>query len=470
MAGLTDREIKAAIREAQATAKNVFRTSPHTTRGRGRLTVRAQPTGECLFYFRYVDPSGKRDSLPLGAYHEKGKGGLTLKEAFAKESELAGLYQAGHRDLRGYLQHEQAEQRERIERAAQQREAAQREAKTGTMKALLDGYVLHLQAQSKRESAGNVRSIFKCHVYEPFPEMAAMPASKVTRHDVNKLLARCIRANKGRTAAKLRSYGASAWTCAMNASSDPTVHERLSGFNVETNPFALVSARPLAKFNKPGDRTLTETELRSYIRAVRAIRHGVNGATRDALLLDLYLGGQRGVQMLRATPADVDMDARTVTIYDRKGRRLHPRVHVVPLANRAAEIMAARLALRNENSKPLPYIFTSDGKVHTRLETLSHAVHELCDALLNDGDSGVTTPFTFKDVRRTCETMFARMGVSSDIRAQVQSHGLGGVQNRHYDRHDYMNEKRETLEAWERRLAQIESGVTLNNVRELKRA
>ena len=56
--------------------------------------------------------------------------------------------------------------------------------------------------------------------------------------------------------------------------------------------------------------------------------------------------------------------------------------------------------------------------------------------------------FEMRDLRRTCETMLAALGVSSDIRAQVQSHGLGGVQARHYDRHNYMAEKRSTLEAW----------------------
>lgn len=34
---------------------------------------------------------------------------------------------------------------------------------------------------------------------------------------------------------------------------------------------------------------------------------------------------------------------------------------------------------------------------------------------------------------------------SRDVRGQVQSHGLGGVQNRHYDRHEYLAEKRATL-------------------------
>jgi hypothetical protein len=54
--------------------------------------------------------------------------------------------------------------------------------------------------------------------------------------------------------------------------------------------------------------------------------------------------------------------------------------------------------------------------------------------------------------------MLAALGVSSDIRAQVQSHGLGGVQARHYDRHSYMVEKRTTLEAWNQHLHAIVSG------------
>ena len=42
------------------------------------------------------------------------------------------------------------------------------------------------------------------------------------------------------------------------------------------------------------------------------------------------------------------------------------------------------------------------------------------------------------------------MGISKDLSAQIQSHGLGGVQDRHYDRHEYMDEKRRVLKAWAR--------------------
>lgn len=43
------------------------------------------------------------------------------------------------------------------------------------------------------------------------------------------------------------------------------------------------------------------------------------------------------------------------------------------------------------------------------------------------------------------ETLLASEGISRDIRAQIQSHGLSGVQVRHY-RHDYRDAKQRVLE------------------------
>jgi hypothetical protein len=65
--------------------------------------------------------------------------------------------------------------------------------------------------------------------------------------------------------------------------------------------------------------------------------------------------------------------------------------------------------------------------------------------------------FELRDLRRTAETMLAALKVPSDIRAQLLSHGLGGVQYRHYDRHDYMAEKKQALELWARHLTKLKA-------------
>ena len=64
----------------------------------------------------------------------------------------------------------------------------------------------------------------------------------------------------------------------------------------------------------------------------------------------------------------------------------------------------------------------------------------------------ISSPFTLGDLRRTVETRLAAAGISMDIRAQLQSHGLSGVQIRHYDKHSYLQEKQHALETLRRLL------------------
>jgi hypothetical protein len=67
-------------------------------------------------------------------------------------------------------------------------------------------------------------------------------------------------------------------------------------------------------------------------------------------------------------------------------------------------------------------------------------------------------PFQLRDVRRTLETLLASLGVSRDTRSQVQSHGLGGVQQRHYDMHEYFQEKRAALVLLAAHVARLRTG------------
>jgi hypothetical protein len=53
--------------------------------------------------------------------------------------------------------------------------------------------------------------------------------------------------------------------------------------------------------------------------------------------------------------------------------------------------------------------------------------------------------FQLKRVRSGIETLLAQARVPLHIRGQLQSHGIGGVQERHYDAHDYIPEKEQAL-------------------------
>ncbi|EGT3589762.1 integrase [Proteus mirabilis] len=47
------------------------------------------------------------------------------------------------------------------------------------------------------------------------------------------------------------------------------------------------------------------------------------------------------------------------------------------------------------------------------------------------------------------------MEISSKLRDIVQNHKRPGVSQKHYDRYDYLREKRETLDAWCEKLSSL---------------
>ena len=55
-------------------------------------------------------------------------------------------------------------------------------------------------------------------------------------------------------------------------------------------------------------------------------------------------------------------------------------------------------------------------------------------------------------MRRTFKTLAGEMGISSELRDMVQNHKKPGVSQKHYDRYDYLKEKREIIVVWHEKL------------------
>ena len=221
----------------------------------------------------------------------------------------------------------------------------------------------------------------------------------------------------------------------------------------------------MAHHNRAGQRVLSELELRAYMAKLPE----QTIMTRLALELDLMLGGQRPTQLLRVKAADVDVTSNPgeIVLLDPKGARRQARVHVLPLVGRARELVTEALALN-----PTGPLFSNGadeyGKpIALRMDTLSSAVTQMSRAMVKAGEA--RSPFSMRDIRRTCETQLAAIGVSKDMRGQLLSHGLGGVQDRNYDRHGYWTEKVMALRGWERRLKAVATGKA-TTVTPIKRA
>lgn len=320
-----------------------------------------------------------------------------------------------------------------------------------TLRALCDAYCDNLDSRGKNQSARQARSVFKCHVIESNADLANLPAREVTAHQIATIVRKVTEQGKDRAAGILRSYLSAAYNAARKAPFDAKLPASFIAYGVESNPVEPIATIPVNR----GERTLTPNELKDYMSALSA-----DDLPDMALSLALYAGGQRMAQLLRAKVSDYARETKTLRLLDGKGKRTAPREHLLPLAPKAAAIVEKLIVRADEQKSPL--LFSSDG-ITTMVDTTpgKRAV-AICKELK-------APTYQLRDIRRTCETMLAGIGIHKDIRAQLLSHGLSGVQAAHYDRHEYIDEKRAALAAWERRLDDISKGKTASNVVELKR-
>jgi len=337
---------------------------------------------------------------------------------------------------------------------ARQTEVAQKaQAAQYTVIALCEWYIKHQVALGK-QSSSDAASIFTKHVGST--TFATIPANKFTAVHATSLIRAVVQQGHPRTAAKLRAYLRAAYALAQGAETNPQAPASLVLFGIETNPIASTSAIKNSMTERKT--TLNEAELGEVMRLLAARRDVAYDDALAAFELSIHLGGQRLAQVLRLRIEDVDIAARTVLLFDPKGRRATPRQHILPLTKSAFNLMQHVLSHRRAD-----WLF-GDKTAQTTPDTLARKGAALLTEAQDNvrkrtDDKGVLRPkIEARDLRRTAETMLAAMGISKDTRAQLLSHGLGGVQDRHYDQHDYLVEKRNALLAWESKLLELSQG------------
>ena len=292
-----------------------------------------------------------------------------------------------------------------------------------TLQALLNAYTEHLERLG-RMSHRDARSIFRLHVTEAFPDIAAQPAVEFSDEQAADLLRRVLVAGKGRTANKLRAYLHAAFETARRARTDPTVPVAFKAFNIRLNPIADTGSAPSA--NRADKNPLSLEELRMYWRLLQR-RDDHKGAI---LRIHLLTGAQRIAQFVRLETAGVI--ANDMLLHDGKGRPgKPPRRHLLPLTP----------AVKNDLKFIAPagkFAFSTDGgKTHISNTTLSSWAKDV----VGDHIPG----FQAKRLRSGVETALAAAGVAESVRGRLQSHGISGIQATHYDGYEYRNEKLQAL-------------------------
>ena len=409
----------------------------------GSLEARKLASGAVTFYWR-VTINGKTAREVIGVYDPSAPPkslkptarGFSVLAAMRAAEALAEQHHA-NLDQGGFAGVKAAEKEAKAKAVTAKLEAAQ-----FTLEALLTDYCDHLEALG-RVAHRDARSIFKLHVVEAWPKVAALPANQVTGEQIADMMRRVIELGKARTSNKLRSYMRAAYQTAKAARSKASIPVKFKSYGVTHNPGA--DTEPDESANKADKRPLSAEEMRSYWQAIKTAP-GFRGAV---LRLHLLTGGQRIEQLVNLRTENVT--AASIMLFDGKGRPgKPPRPHTVPLVPTAA---AALLECQPQGTYA---ISTDKGATHLSAITLSAwAV------------AATTLPaFQAKRIRSGVETLLASARISSDIRGRLQSHGISGVQARHYDGHDYIEEKRQALETLHRLLDAPE----VSNVVQLKTA
>lgn len=197
---------------------------------------------------------------------------------------------------------------------------------------------------------------------------------------------------------------------------------------VENSP--VTGLKPLIK-EVSRDRYLTEDEITAFWSGCEA-----EGYPFEQFGKLLLLTAQRRDEIASMRWSELDLDRGTLTL--KAERTKNSTAHIVPLSRKALEILRSIPRFLGSD-----YVFTSTGR--TPISGFGRFKDRL-DAFVGSDAEG----WRFHDVRRTAATNMAILKVQPHIIEAVLNHKSGIVSGvaATYNRHAYLDEKREALETW----------------------
>jgi len=178
-----------------------------------------------------------------------------------------------------------------------------------------------------------------------------------------------------------------------------------------------------------------------------------------ALRMILATGGQRVEEVLRAGWSEFDTESGLWEIPAQRTKKR--RSHVIPLTPLALSALTDLKMISGDSELLFP--MRGDNTLPMETNSLGNAVRRFCQRV-------EVERFTARDLRRTVKTLMGKMGLSKEIRDRLQNHALSDVSSKHYDRYDYLREKKAAMESWELYLRGIIEGqAPISNVVKIER-
>ena len=311
--------------------------------------------------------------------------------------------------------------------------------RANTFGALAQRYLKEHSERKKRTHKADSRNL-RLHV---LPHWADRPLSSIRRADAIDLIEGLVTAGKPILANRVQSLISHMFTFALDAAL------------VESHPCYRLAKRGVENV---GRRVLSDSEIRLFwngiVEAPIARRLGL--ALRLALLTGTRISEVMG--LCRKELHEITDPARSAWIIPGT-RTKNGRDHLVPLTELARETILELLAMIEPGEQ---YLFPTPQRPGPLPgKTLTKRMETFGQRLIGDDDAARTWRADMPsphDLRRTVETRMAALRIPLEIRDRVLNHVTRGVGSKHYNLHDYVDEKREALARWSLALTAILHG------------
>jgi integrase len=276
----------------------------------------------------------------------------------------------------------------------------------------------HCKRHNRAKTARDTEGLLRLHV---LPRWRGRTIESITRRDVLDVLDRVV--NNGTPVAANRVLSAVRKLFNWAVSRDIILTSPCTG------------VKPPSP-ETPRDRILTDDELRLVWQASQHI-----GWPFEPLVQMLALTGQRREEVARMQWDEIDFAAKVWKLPRERTKNNQP--HEVPLSTLTVSIIQTMPRIADS-----PYVFTTNGRA--AFSGFSKVVRRLRSLLPPD-----MPQWTLHDLRRTCASGMARLGINLPVIEKVLNHSSGsfarivGV----YQRHNFAEEKRAALEVWAQHVA-----------------
>jgi integrase len=395
-------------------------------RGAGALVFKRQSESPPTAFYRFRR-DGKDVLVKIGVFQIGTRSaGLTLPQIRERAWELAKVA-TEHGDVKAHLafleRKAEVEKQAGVEALAEKACIQSIEAARGSLSDLFRDYIDSRRGAVRESQVAELERVLRVELEEANPGVADMKARDVRPGHIRQILLPIWdRGSKG-MADKVRAYLHAAYQYGLTAEHSLSRTSRKS-FALELNPVALL---PKEHKSIAQTRVLSDAELKHFWQTITQTDE-VGPVMGRLLKFVIATGGQRIDQVSREPWTSYDSEKRTIRLIDAKGRGGVRRVHLIPLSDRAIELIDEVEPLTGRHD----FIWTTTGKKPIATTSPSHAVRDWLGSKHGKINGEQIPHFTPRDLRRTCAQLMQRHGVENQVSDLLQSHGQTGVVGQHY--------------------------------------